>query len=195
MKSTISMRAIVLLKPTTQLRAMNGVKTKILMRANVGVKPSTIMRAKGNMKTTVALRNFINLQKRRREPMKKLIVFMAVLAMVMTGCATMNNVISAKGNGISEIYPIPEDKAWDLAIKVLRDLGAGPIEEHRKENLILTSSVNWSSAHTYVAVWVESVNQGNTKVIIVTRCRDGLGIFGMQEWEFHQNFKDRLTKK
>jgi len=69
-----------------------------------------------------------------------LVIFGSVLLLVIlvAGCATMSDVVRAKDEGTSKVYPVNADQAWDIAKTVFRWEGADAIEEHRKEGYMLT---------------------------------------------------------
>jgi hypothetical protein len=84
----------------------------------------------------------------------------------------MSDVIKSKGDGSAQAYQVKADQAWDIAITVLRWEGCETIEEHRPDGYLLTTvSQNFMSAGCLVGVWVESINETNTKVTVVTKRR------------------------
>ena len=91
------------------------------------------------------------------------------------GCATANDVIRVKeagSEGTTKVYPVTLDQAWDIARTVFRWEGADAIEEHKAEGYMLTSSgPNLLSWGTVMGAWVERVDDGKTKVTVVTKRR------------------------
>lgn len=85
-------------------------------------------------------------------------VILLILCLFISGCSTMSDVMIARENGesISEVYKINEEIAWEVAKKVVRQEGFGPIEELRKEHYFLTSSV-WSVFEygNLLGIWIE----------------------------------------
>jgi hypothetical protein len=87
------------------------------------------------------------------------VIFGVVFTLVLSGCATMSDVIADKeaGEGTTKTYSVVTDKGWEIAIKVLRWEGAETIEEHKDEYYMLTTiGANLISAGSVVGVWVES---------------------------------------
>lgn len=84
-----------------------------------------------------------------------------VLAFLVTGCATMSDVLREKDKGTVQVYPVTNDQAWEIAKTVFRWEGADAIEEHRSEGYMVTSSgVNLYSYGTVMGAWVEPAGEG-----------------------------------
>jgi len=62
------------------------------------------------------------------------------IAFLLTGCASMNDVLNSKDEGTVQVYPVNSDQAWEIAKTVFRWEGTDAIEEHRDQNYMLTSS-------------------------------------------------------
>jgi hypothetical protein len=96
-------------------------------------------------------------------------------ALVLGGCATMNDVVQAKESGregTTQVYRVSEVQAWDIAKTVFRWEGSDAIEEHRDQHYMLTSSgMNLVSAGTVMGAWIEPIDASNTKVTVVTKRR------------------------
>ena len=125
--------------------------------------------------------------------MKKQSMTMLVLLVVLvwvTGCATMADVVTAKDEGTSQVYPVSPDQAWEIAKTVLRWEGSDTIEEHRAEGYMLTSSgLNLISWGAVMGVWVDPIDQNQTKVTVVTKRRLSLNIATtLTETTFHKRF-------
>lgn len=126
--------------------------------------------------------------------MKKngLVIFGSVLLLVIfvAGCATMSDVVRAKDEGTSKVYPVNADQAWDIAKTVFRWEGADAIEEHRKEGYMLTSSgMNFVSIGAVMGAWIDPIDQNNTKVTVVTKRRIATNIATtLTETTFHNRF-------
>jgi len=126
--------------------------------------------------------------------MKKngLVIFGSVLLLVIfvAGCATMSDVVRAKDEGTSKVYPVNADQAWDIAKTVFRWEGADAIEEHRKEGYMLTSSgMNLVSIGAVMGAWIDPIDQNNTKVTVVTKRRIATNIATtLTETTFHNRF-------
>src|SRR6266849_5075401 len=55
----------------------------------------------------------------------------ALLVSLMTGCATVNDMRAQKASGLAQSYPVPPDRAWQIAHAVLDATSAVAIEEHQ----------------------------------------------------------------
>ncbi len=108
------------------------------------------------------------------------------------GCATTGDVVrlKAQGKGMSKVYPFNAEKAWEFAKVALRFDEPKAIEEHRSERYMVAkmgdSTISWG---VLMAVWVEPVDDENTKVTVVLKRRDPTEIsIGYTEEDFHHNF-------
>lgn len=118
-----------------------------------------------------------------------MLAFLVALVWV-TGCATMADVVTAKDEGTSQVYPVSPDQAWEIAKTVLRWEGSDAIEEHRAEGYMLTSSgmdlVSWGAV---MGAWVEPIDANHTKVTVVTKRRLSLNVATtLTEATFHKRF-------
>jgi hypothetical protein len=97
------------------------------------------------------------------------------LVMIFTGCATTHDVVPVKKEGpegISKVYPVTADQAWEIGKVVFRWEGRHAIEEHKDQGYMLSSSgmglVAWG---TGMGAWFEPVDEANTKVTVINRRR------------------------
>jgi hypothetical protein len=105
---------------------------------------------------------------------KGIIFFLGVVSLLtlLEGCATMSDVVKAKDEGTSKVYPINLEEAWKIAMTVFRWEGSDAIEEHKDEGYMLTSSgINLVSNGAVMGAWIEPVDKDNTKVTVVTKRR------------------------
>jgi len=118
------------------------------------------------------------------------ILTLVALLVWVVGCSTTSDVLKAKSEGTSQVYPVNADQAWKIARTVFRWEGADAIEEHRDENYMLTSSGrNLISEGTVMGAWVDPVDKNNTKVTIVTKRRITTNIATtLTETTFHRRF-------
>jgi hypothetical protein len=123
---------------------------------------------------------------------KKIVVTVVVIGLfaLISGCATMGDVVRSKDEGTSQVYPVNTDQAWDIAKTVFRWEGADTIEEHRKEGYMLTGSgVNMVSWGAVMGAWIDPVDQNNTKVTVVTKRRLSMNVATtLTETTFHKRF-------
>ena len=124
-------------------------------------------------------------------------------ACFLQGCATtrtMSDVFKDKsqGKGASQVYPVNADRAWSIAVQILRWDGAGTIEEHHDQNQMLTTMPRYrderweppAAGLSYVGVWVEPVDADDTKVTCVIA-----GQFGAPwtEMDFQRRFQQAVA--
>ena len=126
------------------------------------------------------------------EKLRKEVFGLLVILVLLTGCATMGDVVRSKeeGKGTSEVYPVNVDQAWQIAKVVFRWEGSDAIEEHRSEGYMLTSSgVNLITAGAVMGAWKEPVDKDRTKVTVVTKRRIATNIATtLTERTFHKRF-------
>jgi hypothetical protein len=124
---------------------------------------------------------------------KYLFVISAILLLALSilgGCATLGDVVRLKPEGMSRVYPVTVDQAWEITEVVLRWVGAEAVEEHRSEGYALTGTgVNTITAGALIGVWIDPVDKGHTRVTVVTKRRFIVDpATGLREGTFHQRF-------
>ncbi len=125
----------------------------------------------------------------------KTVALLASSLVVLCACApTMSKVISSKAKGTAVTYPVSSDQAWKIARQVFRWDGTDTIEEHRDENMMLTTVssspgyyADYGSAKENVGAWVEEVGANSTKVTVVTK-----GMGALTEDSFHLRFNQAV---
>lgn len=122
------------------------------------------------------------------------LVLAGASALVTQGCRTMSDVIKDKDGGTVKVYPVESDQAWKIAIQVFRWEGADAIEEHRDQNMMLTSSgISLFSMGAFMGAWIEPVNPSNTKVTVVTKRKVATNIATtLTETTFHRRFQQAV---
>ena len=122
--------------------------------------------------------------------MKSKIALLLPLLAIVAGCANISDAIKAKNDGTVNVYPVDFEQAWKIARTVLRWEDAETIEEHKDENYMVTTvGQNFISAGAVVAVWVEPVDNANTKVTIVTKRKMQTNLAtGLTESTFHNRY-------
>jgi hypothetical protein len=111
--------------------------------------------------------------------MRKLLLAVMAVCMVASGCASLpelkDQVIQARKSGregVSKVYPVSPDQAWDIAGAVFRWEKTDEIEEHRNENYMITSTgMKMAAFGSVMGVWIEPIDPDNTKVIVITKRR------------------------
>lgn len=110
------------------------------------------------------------------------IVFFFSLLLNGTGwCFSPGDVVVAKlkgDEGISKIYRVNKEQAWEIACAVLRWQKSNSIEEHRDPDYMLTSiGISTCPCRTEVGVWIEPENKGSTRITIITKGRSSRNLF------------------
>src|SRR5512139_743468 len=125
--------------------------------------------------------------------MRKSIVVLSGLLFLLAllgGCATMGDVVKAKDEGTSKVYPVNSEQAWTIAKVVFRWEGADAIEEHKEEGYMLTSSgMNMVSGGAVMGAWIDPIDKESTKVTVVTKRRIATNLATtLTEATFHKRF-------
>jgi hypothetical protein len=123
-------------------------------------------------------------------------ILVMILAMVwLGGCSTINDVAASKESGVSAVYSVTAEQAWDIAKTVFRWEGTGAIEEHLNDGYMLTSSgMNLVSMGAVMAAWIDPVDQNNTKVTILTKRRVATNVATtLTEGTFHKRFAQAVA--
>jgi len=123
------------------------------------------------------------------------ILTLVALLVWVVGCSTTSDVLKAKSEGTSQVYPVNADQAWNIARTVFRWEGADSIEEHRSEGYMLTSSgMDLVSYGTVMGAWVDPVDKNNTKVTVVTKRRLSTNVATtLTETTFHRRFAQAVA--
>jgi len=121
--------------------------------------------------------------------MKRLVFCMLILGL-LSGCATMSDVVQSKDQGTSQVYPVTFDQAWTISMTVLRWEGADAIEEHKDQRYMLTSSgMNLVTYGSVMGVWVDPKPDGQMEVTVVTKRRIQTNVATtLTETTFHKRF-------
>lgn len=126
--------------------------------------------------------------------LKYTFLFILVTLFTLAGCASMSDVLQSKNEGTVNVYSVNEEQAWKIAMTVLRWENAETIEEHRNEHYMLTTTgVNLVSAGTLIGVWVEPVNDNDTKITVVTKRKMQTNVAtGLTETTFQKRFSQAV---
>ena len=119
----------------------------------------------------------------------------ALLVALMTGCATVNDMRAQKASGLAQSYPVPPDRAWQIAHAVLDATSAVAIEEHQPDGYLVadTPAFLWGWP-TRVAVWIDPEGSGSRVTVRCRLVRPGPFSRALSEEEFHQAFARRVTQ-
>ena len=116
-------------------------------------------------------------------------VLFVVFVHLFAGCsAKFNDLVSQKPEGVSFVYPVNEEQAWDISRKVYLKNGA------RKAEIEVSKSdhtINWVGV---LVVTIEPLDQTNTRVT-ANRPREACipTTPRITEKEFHDAFSEVLS--
>jgi hypothetical protein len=112
------------------------------------------------------------------------------MALVLSGCGSMSGLLQSKNEGTVQAYGVKADQAWDIAVAALRWEGCEAIEEHRADGYMLTTSgPKLVSGGSMVGVWIEPINEKQTRVTIVSKRKmQSNAATGLTESTFHRRF-------
>jgi hypothetical protein len=134
----------------------------------------------------------------KRAGIKVLLTCILLLAVTqLVGCTTFNDVVRVKtegSEGTARIYPVDAELSWEIARTVFRWEGTDAIEEHKDQGYMLTSSgMNLITWGTVMGAWIEPVNEGATKVTVVTKRKMPLDfVTTLTEGTFHRRFEQAV---
>ena len=119
------------------------------------------------------------------------------LILVLTGCAATHDAVPVKkkgSEGISKVYPVNADEAWEIGKAVFRWEGRNAIEEHRDQGYMLsTSSMGFVSWGKLMVAQFEPVDGENTRVTVITkRVTDQPPTPMLNEASFHRLFAEAV---
>jgi len=78
----------------------------------------------------------------------------------------------AGNEGVTKVYPVAENQAWDITKAVFCWEDTDEIVEHRDENYVITSTgMNMVAFGSVLGVWIEPVDSDNTRMTVITRRR------------------------
>ncbi len=124
----------------------------------------------------------------------KLGVFLIALSLlILAGCAnTFSELVRSKeaGEGMSRVYKVNVDRAWEIAKRVSQWEGIGEIKEDRAEGyMLIKSGADWYYKGTLIGVWIEPVDKDQSKVTVVTKAKRSVDTFRrLSETDFHKSF-------
>jgi len=127
-------------------------------------------------------------------PSYKLGVFVVVVSfLILAGCATtFSDLVRAKeaGEGMSRVYRVNADRAWEVAKRVTQWEGIGDIRESRADGfMLIKSGADWYYKGTLIGVWIEPIDQDQSKVTVITKARRSVDTFRrLSEVDFHKSF-------
>jgi hypothetical protein len=124
---------------------------------------------------------------------KSWVLRVALSFLILAGCAnTYSELVRSKeaGEGMSRVYKVSADRAWEIAKRVSQWEGIGEIEENRAEGyMLIKSGADWYSKGTLIGVWIEPISKDESKVTVVTKAKRSVDTFRrLSEADFHKSF-------
>src|SRR5512146_2657210 len=102
--------------------------------------------------------------------MKAPIFLVALVALLMGGCATTQTVKEAKGQGTSRVYRHGYNTVYRATLSAAKEKNLEIAEDDRKAHrLVLTQGVSWKGLGEKVAVFITPVTHTRTKVEVVSK--------------------------
>jgi hypothetical protein len=109
---------------------------------------------------------------------RSFIITLSVIFLV-SACASMreltDEVIKARNTGkegVTKVYPVTKNQAWDITKTVLCWEKTDEIEEHKDENYVIAGTgMKMAVFGSVMGVWIESVDSGHTMITVLTRRR------------------------
>lgn len=127
--------------------------------------------------------------------MKKVLydfMLLVLLLLLVSGCATLADASSARGQGKSRVYDTSFDTVWNTVPEAVNELGLRVASKNRQEGCILaTKGMTAFSYGENVAVFVEKVDDERTKVEVVSKKTMGTNIFA---WNWEKPILDKLSE-
>ena len=124
--------------------------------------------------------------------------FPLLVALAIPGCQSLDAVLESRerGEGTAKVYPVSFAKAWDLTRTLLREVKVDPIEEHRDEGYMLTSTTSFFITHgCYIGVWIQAAGAHSSKVTVITRRKVAMNLVtGLSESEFHFRLGEKVDR-
>lgn len=96
--------------------------------------------------------------------------------------------------GVTKVYPISADQAWEITEAVFRWEQTDEVEKHGTENYVITSTgMKMLAFGSVMAVWIEPADSATTKVTVVTKRRVADDIFTtLNESTFFERFEQGM---
>jgi hypothetical protein len=133
--------------------------------------------------------------------MKRLVLVFLSIFFLAIGCASYNELsreVVAAGktgkDGVSKVYPVDADQAWEITSAVFRWEKTDEIVEHRDENYVITSTgMKMVAFGSVMGVWIEPVDPNNTKITVITKRRVQKDSFtNLTASIFHEKFEQAV---
>lgn len=111
--------------------------------------------------------------------MRLMLMLCLAFLVFLGGCANRQKVaeevLLAKKSGkegVTKVYRIPADQAWDITRAVFLWKKVDEIDEHRLDNYVLASSgMQMVAFGTVIGVWIEPVDAAATRITAISKFR------------------------
>jgi len=102
--------------------------------------------------------------------MKRWAVLLLAAVLAGSGCATVESVKEAKGQGVKRTYRQPYDLVYQAAVNAASKRKLEFVEQDRTAGrLVLSHGASWSSLGERIAVFVTRAGERSTVVEVVSR--------------------------
>lgn len=123
----------------------------------------------------------------------KITISLILSGLLAAGCMTsMSDILTAKqnGEGMTQVYPVGLDTAWEISKTVFRWEKTESIEEHRLEGYMLTyAGENMVTKGSVMGAFFEAVNPDSTRVTMISKRRVSTNLAtGLTESTYHRRF-------
>jgi hypothetical protein len=129
--------------------------------------------------------------------MKKYIILTLCTILLSSGCASLqdltNEVINARNSGkegVTKVYPVTENQAWEITRAVFRWEKTDEIVEHPDEGYLITSTgMKMLAFGSVMGVWIEPVDSDNTRITVIAKRRVNTDMFtNLTTSKFYERF-------
>lgn len=74
--------------------------------------------------------------------------------------------------GVTRVYPVDTNQAWDIAMAVFRWEKTDKVDEHRDENYVITSTgMEMALYGSVLGVWIEPADATASRITVITKRR------------------------
>lgn len=127
----------------------------------------------------------------------KFAAFSLIIAVCLSGClASMSDILTAKqnGEGLTRVYDIDYDTAWEISKAVLRWEKTETIEEHKLEGYMLTfAGENLISEGTVMGAFFDVVDSQHTQVTFISKRKKTMQLVtDLPEGTYHKRFQQAV---
>lgn len=107
-----------------------------------------------------------------------ILVVCGIMVVIASGCATLADARMARGTGETSTYDVPAEDIWRAMPDVLSAVGLDYVGDNRTEGYVLAQRAMTALSYgENVAIFIESVATGRTKIEIVSKKAVATNIF------------------